>query len=1149
MARSGMTMMMRSSRSDGRLRLLAAWLCLTALALGGAALAQDAAQFAAALRSESVQERRDAAMALARLGEGAAPALPALLTAVSDADEETRYYALLALGEAGGKAPEVVPALSARLAANHSAAIRCAAAHALGRIGPAAAPAAPALAEMLRSHNERVRCTGATALAAIGEAAGDVLLAGLRNPDETVRLTVASALRGGPHDAGLRAAIDNASPAVALVGGSDVANGGFEADDAEIPGWSVALKDGAEGTFGVDNSVSCSGRRSLRLTKTNGIGWLDLHTTQPVTVPAGAEILTFRVHFHTEDASIPSLLLLRFEDEKGGFIADDSSVNRGAGWQSQSLLRNTPPGQWDRRLIMRRQGKEQRAYRLHIILYGNPCTVWVDDVAFPAPKWCGAATGPTVTRPVYTRDEALTILAERPEATARVVREGGRVRLLLDGKPAAPVLHLAVSPVHGDYHLFETEGDVRLQVLSISFDSNKGGFEAGKVRWPGVFPVWRTADKVDLTTPLAELEAFARRAPRSYLVLGFHIVWPQDYVDRNPDTVWLDAEGRRGCGYAVHFTGFEKELSKGRRWWPSPYSEKAKADAAAVMRQFLRELKKTPYAKMVAGTFISGGHDGQFYIGWRDYSPAGVAAWRAWLREKYGSDAALARAWQQPDATLDSASVPPHEKHVATGEGMTRMFHDPRRFAPSSDYNQFMCTHIWRIEEYFARVVKEELGKDVVALTWHMGGGWRGEFRTFLDSPVLDAFVAQPFYEYRQPGHIGGMNSPYESMSLHGKLAVKEMDTRSWLRGISNELITMRIGTPLSLDQFRATTRKEIGEMIARGHGYWWYDISGSTYRHPAAMAEIRAGRKVAEAVASRRDPFQPGVALVYHTRSFFWRRKSLYGAYNIPTYVHKWQHMCLKTAGVPTHGYYLRDLMRNPELPRYKVYVFLNAYSLTEAERAFINSLKRNGAVLVWHYAPGYLSEDAVSVDGVSELVGMTVETDVSVARQRALAVASDDPLARDLPPLQGVGDMLRSFFTLGPAPVAYLDAQRFWVTDAGAAPLARYASDERTAVAVRRFPDWTSVYVAAVGGLSAQLFHNIAREAGAFVATDPGPAVDMNGSFLSLHGVRGGSYAVRLPRTCDVVEAFTGRRVAAGVKQFRIDLPAQDTQWFLLE
>ena len=66
------------------------------------------------------------------------------------------------------------------------------------------------------------------------------------------------------------------------------------------------------------------------------------------------------------------------------------------------------------------------------------------------------------------------------------------------------------------------------------------------------------------------------------------------------------------------------------------------------------------------------------------------------------------------------------------------MFHDPLTFAPNSDYDEFMNSHIWRIEEYFARVVKEELAKEIVALTWHMGGGWRGDFRAFINSLKRD---------------------------------------------------------------------------------------------------------------------------------------------------------------------------------------------------------------------------------------------------------------------------------------------------------------------------------------------------------------------------------------------------------------------------
>ncbi|MBT3379606.1 MAG: hypothetical protein HN742_18840 [Lentisphaerae bacterium] len=1078
-----------------------------------------------------------------------APELPELLKTLESGTDEAAYHAIDALTARHAHALEAVPLLVQRLTGEEpSLALRCAAAHALGVAHPETPDVVTALADALRSGNERLRCTAAWALTAIGEPARPALTAALLGPNKTLRLTVANALRGSA-DSTFNDLLEWASPAVALLGPSLLPNGGFEAHHKELTGWSVNPCRDATGVASIDDTTARTGRRSLRLTKTNGLGYLDIRSTHPVVIPPGRKTWTYAVHFRADDAPVSSALYLRFEDEKGNLIGDDTGLNRAAGWQSQSLLRNTPPGKWDKRLIMRRQSKEEQRLYVHIILYGNPCTVWIDDVTFPSPEWKPAATGPTMTQPRHTRSEALAVLAQRPDARA-IVRKGARnSELIVDGKPAAPVLHLGVSPLHADFHLFETQGNVPLQVLNIFLDSRKGTYIPNRPNWPGEAPVWRVGGETDFTTPMALVEGFARRAPNSYLILGFQVSWPEDYVTRNPETVWLDKDGRKGCGAATHFLGFKEELPRGTRWWPSPYSRKARQDAADVIRAFVRELKTTPYIKMVAGTFISGGHDGQFYIGWPDYSEPGVLGWREWLRRRYGSDEALAKAWRTPGATLANAQVPLSDSEAPPPPGGTLMFHDPRSRTPHSDYDEFMNQSIWEIEDYFAGVVKDEIGKDIIGLTWHMGGGWKGDFRAFLGSRALDAFISQPFYEFRYPGHSGGINCPYESIALHGKLAIKEMDTRSWLRGISNELITMRIGTPLSRDHFQAMNRKETGQMIARGQGYWYYDISGSTYRHPAAMEEIRTTKGVAEHVAANPRPFRPDVALVYHTPSFFCRRKTLYGLYNVATYAMKWQHMTLNTAGVPTHGYFLRDLMQQPELCRYKVYVFVNAFYLTEAERTFIGTLKQNGNVLLWHYAPGYVSPAGVSPDTISELIGMGVQTTPALTAQPTVVGPSGDPLARDLPPLQGMGDVFRSFFTLASTPLAHIDAQRFWVEDDDATVLARYASDNKVAIAVKRHPDWTSVYVASVAGIGAQLFHNVAREADAYVVTEPGPEVHMNGSFISLHGVRGGEIRLRLPRKCDVSDAFTGRIIARGAPETTLSLPAQATRWLLLE
>jgi HEAT repeat protein len=101
------------------------------------------------LKDKDSYVRYWAARALGRIGEKAAPAVPALIEALKDENRDVRYWAADTLGDIGKKAAPAVPALVEALKdENRHVAVE--AAFALGKIGEKAASAVPALIEMLK---------------------------------------------------------------------------------------------------------------------------------------------------------------------------------------------------------------------------------------------------------------------------------------------------------------------------------------------------------------------------------------------------------------------------------------------------------------------------------------------------------------------------------------------------------------------------------------------------------------------------------------------------------------------------------------------------------------------------------------------------------------------------------------------------------------------------------------------------------------------------------------------------------------------------------------------------------------------------------------------------------------------------------------
>lgn len=185
-------------------------------------------QLADDLQSGNTPERRNAAKALSELGPEAAKALPALIPALDDGDEQVWFHAVTAIARIGPQALPAVPALLEDLAEsgrrsanpkwyrsafalgsigpvalpkllpalkNPDSRIRSGSAKALGWFGEKAAPAIPGLVELLNDENENVRFHAAKTLGKIGPPAIPALRKCLQGTNWKLQLSALSAVQ------------------------------------------------------------------------------------------------------------------------------------------------------------------------------------------------------------------------------------------------------------------------------------------------------------------------------------------------------------------------------------------------------------------------------------------------------------------------------------------------------------------------------------------------------------------------------------------------------------------------------------------------------------------------------------------------------------------------------------------------------------------------------------------------------------------------------------------------------------------------------------------------------------------------------------------------------------------------------------------
>ncbi|NOY79836.1 MAG: hypothetical protein GXP31_02405 [Kiritimatiellaeota bacterium] len=914
----------------------------------------------------------------------------------------------------------------------------------------------------------------------------------------------------------------------ATVAANLLANPGFESDPRQPAGWVFKAEGGAQGAAAVVAAPVHAGAHAFRVQKTGGRGFFTLTLRRRVPVTPGQQYEA-RARLHVAEAFFGAkayLMVRQFPKDGVKYLPPNMfSPN------DQRPAIRCRPGEWVLRSQIFTARPRATTADVTLVVSGNPSTVVWDDLYLGPPLPWPRKTLPLSPPELTSETEVLARLAARPAAVAGLRTESGRPVLRINGKPVAPLFHLMCfwRPFTSYNRDFARAG-VHVHVCPIPLAPyTRDGTH-----------LWKGPGQYDFRPADAVLMHALRGDPDGYLVPDLCLIgaWP-GWGDAHPDEICQDSRGLRAIGKFVHNTRYGKKLKDPMEFWcPSYYSTVYRRDGAEVVRAYVEHLRTTPFFKAVVGFSITGGDDGQFSL-WRrsgpahepDYSPAARHAFRAWLKARYGAEDALRRAWRQPTVTFAQARLPTPEERRAPG----RVFRDPLRDTPVVDYARFLSEGTCDLVRAFAGAAKKAAGKPVFCTTYwgaHLMGASlnHAASRRLMRTPEIDIIHAPAGYgPWRRPGMPGACNTTPGSLRLHNKLFLQELDLRTFTRSCRSAASAWFLAQARDLDEFRAIHRRETGMMYTAGMGAWYYDMAGGWFHDPGIMRDIAEVRNWFARSPDGHDDRHSGLAVIADEESTHWicdsARSILYTALSR-------NREALALSGVPYTLFELGDLER-PELRRFRVILFLNAWRLTDRQLRFIESnLKRDGRTLVWMFAPGYIGDNGLSIEQTQRLVGMRLDLSPAPTTLECEAVPGDHPLTRGLLPRQGVSAR----------------ACKFWITDRRVVPLARYAGSGELATAARAFDQWRSVYIASPGGLGPVLLNNVARWAGAYVCTTPGDAVYLSGRLLCVHGVRGGRRTFRLPRRATVIDLPAQKTLARDTDRFEADIPLQKTRWFEL-
>ena len=502
---------------------------------------------------------------------------------------------------------------------------------------------------------------------------------------------------------------------------------------------------------------------------------------------------------------------------------------------------------------------------------------------------------------------------------------------------------------------------------------------------------WLAPDKFDFSNLDAQIEQVLSVNPDAVLMIQIGCFMPDWWLQSNPDDVSARDDG------APRDKNYERQALSSQKWL---------RDARIPLAAFVEHVKNSPYADRVWAVNVAENvnwewfwWNGSRYKGdkpfFSGFAPADIATFRMHLKRKYKNDAELAAAWKQPGVTFDTATMPSAAEINGSHAGALL---DPELDRRVIDWFEYRNASLGEAFISLCRDVKELSGGKWLA------GGYFGYFlglaggsghpihdvghNSFLEvakSPYVDFVRAPAAYGKRRLGLSDGNSIPYDTFLARRKVVYVECDLRSALKEDPAGYGDVPIARPATLRQNVDIMNRTFGMMLSTGCAYYWYDITGGAYLHPAYTAQFRKQLGVYSGLPPAQGTTPTEIMAVGDRDTVYYTRRN-----NGKDAVLEAAAQCIQNAlpyvGAPFGVCCTDDLIEPGLIPPRKFYILYNAWMLPEAKRAALMArFEREGAHVLWLYAAGVtLPGGAPGAANMEKLLGIKFRTDRTSRRPK---------------------------------------------------------------------------------------------------------------------------------------------------------------------
>ncbi|MBR5295053.1 MAG: hypothetical protein IKU24_00515 [Clostridia bacterium] len=587
-----------------------------------------------------------------------------------------------------------------------------------------------------------------------------------------------------------------------------------------------------------------------------------------------------------------------------------------------------------------------------------------------------------------------------------------------------------------------------------------------------------------------QMEMFLTAAPDALFFINLHIDVRPWWLEENP-------------GNVDSFTHLS-QIAGNEKW---------KKDTCDYIKAFI-DYAESKYENKILGYWLLGGNTTEWFsrADGEESHPVKLAAYRKYLGD--------------PEAT-----IPEKEKRDKPEK---QIFLCPKEDREVIRYRKFHAELISTLVLDFCRAAKEALGfKKLVGVFF----GYIMELRKTLwsyghldldpvnESPYVDMIATPSSYRHRMYDDGTAHMILSDSLGVHGKayfasfdnltfLAPTAADNPRCLSGDPQTQVAMRELTTTfhrkdlldTLDKTIHGMRREMMSRIAKRCGTWWFDMLEGWYYDDDLMKEVSHLASISSKIAEKERNSASEICVFVGSKPLYYVNPE--SDIHSECVVH--QREALSQIGAPYDLFSMSDLER-VDRNKYKLYIFLNAYALTEKEREYINkTLKGEGRSLLFVGPSDFIGEDGASLLRASDLLEMNLgilEKDEGKIRAFNSTYGYEKPKNPTL-----------------------------FVEDEKAEVLGRFSDSRKCALALREREDY-KVFFSSVGNLSHNTLREIARRAGVHIFAENGIFTYINDRFLGVYNTGAEKTEILLKEDGEYEEIFSGKIYST--KEKKITLP----------